>query len=166
MKTNNKKTTLPKSYDAGVCEAGKSIGFHENLTPEQVRSVFSKHMKIMHIETPAGFFLRHEPETLTTSPYNICHVISNLHEMDRQLRKFAPKLEGGPGWVRGIIQDILRRGIAPELIHTVAAANKLAEQGRLCVYDIKPKRLHEVKSANDWNAASINGEAMQINLQR
>lgn len=52
------KTKLPRSYDAGITEAGKSLGFAAAITPRQARSVFSRRPDIAHIETPAGYYLR------------------------------------------------------------------------------------------------------------
>ena len=55
MKTKNK---LPRSYDAGINECGRSLGFTAPITPEQAAEVFKRRRSINHIETPVGFYER------------------------------------------------------------------------------------------------------------
>ncbi len=54
-------------------------------------------------------------------PYSIEQVLSNLREFDRQLSKFAPNLDGGSGYVRGLVQSILDRGIEDRKADLLAA---------------------------------------------
>jgi hypothetical protein len=95
MKTNKNKQTisLPRSYDAGFTNAGKSI-----------------HKHVMHIKTPAGYFLRNDPG-LIGKPYTPAQVFENLKIWERELSRFKPSLKGGAGYVLSGIRDVIARGI-------------------------------------------------------
>lgn len=51
------KFPLP-DYDAGVCEAGPSIGYNRDLSPVEVCEAFAANPKAMHIEMPGGWQVR------------------------------------------------------------------------------------------------------------
>jgi hypothetical protein len=66
MKTKPKTAIPPRTiskfplpdYDAGVCEAGPSIGYIRELSPVEICTAFAANPKAMHIEMPGGWQVR------------------------------------------------------------------------------------------------------------
>ncbi len=57
MKTQN-QIRIPKSYDAVVTAAGKSLGFRAKIDDLQANEIFKRHPEIHHIEARHGYYVR------------------------------------------------------------------------------------------------------------
>lgn len=83
-----------------------------------------------------------------STPYTPQQILNNLQNFQHELRKYPDNLTGGPGFVRGRIDNILARGIAsPDSPALRDALQRLLDSPDLNLGNLEPETIAAIDHA-------------------